>query len=329
MDYGELIERSWRLAWRHRLLWVLGLFVPGAGGSCSFNGGERLFEQVPPAESPETIPSGFERTFAQIGRWIEQNSGLAIGLALVLGLLALLSIALWFVAQGGMARATTALARRQPVTAGVAWAAGLHLFWRYVGLFLIQLGMTLVVVLAAAALIAAIVFLGAVTSDSVRLLMIISSILLGLALLVSAGAFLVLLSIAVVFAQRALVVDDLGPVAGLRAGAALVRTHLNDSVVIWLINLALSIGVAIAVTVAVLIVLLPFGAFGFALFVTEGASQTALLYTAAAAVVAFAIAWLLSAVANAFAWTYWTLAYLALTGRLTAEMEPVPPAALA
>jgi hypothetical protein len=29
MDYGALIRAAWQTTWRHRLLWVLGLFAGG------------------------------------------------------------------------------------------------------------------------------------------------------------------------------------------------------------------------------------------------------------------------------------------------------------
>lgn len=32
MNYSELVAEAWRLTWRHRFLWVLGLFAGGGLG---------------------------------------------------------------------------------------------------------------------------------------------------------------------------------------------------------------------------------------------------------------------------------------------------------
>jgi hypothetical protein len=39
MDYGALIREAWGTTWRHRFLWVLGLFAGGAVGVSAGGGG--------------------------------------------------------------------------------------------------------------------------------------------------------------------------------------------------------------------------------------------------------------------------------------------------
>ena len=323
MDLGNLIERAWRLTWRYHFLWVLGLFVPG-GGSCSLPGRDLLFEQVPPTVRPEGITPGFEDLFVQIGGWVAQNVGVSLTLVAVVGLLALLFLMLWFIAHGGMAWATVALAQGQSVTFGDAWRTGLRLVWRYVGLFLLQMGLTLAALAVGGALIGLFVAVAATVGDAARLLMTLSGVLLGLGAVVAIAGFLIALSIAVAFAQRAMVVEDVGPVTALRAGAALVQFDLAYSVVVWLIHLALNIALAIAVALAVVIVLLPFSALGFILILVLGVSPTSVSYAVAAGFIGVATAWFLGGIASAFSWNYWTLTYLALTGRLTARLQPLP-----
>ena len=38
LEYGALIRDAWQTTWRHRFLWILGLFAGGAVG-VSFGGG--------------------------------------------------------------------------------------------------------------------------------------------------------------------------------------------------------------------------------------------------------------------------------------------------
>jgi hypothetical protein len=324
MDYGNLIEHAWRLAWRRRFLWLLGLFVPGAGSSCNFNGSERLFEQVPPTEESYWVTYNVRLWFIQLGRWADANPQWVVGAAVGAAALLLLFLIVWVIAQGGMARATTALARGEPVTAGEAWRAGLRLFWRYAGLMLLQFLISLAA-LALAALPVGALIQATTASDSPRLLLATLLIVLGLLLVIALALFLISLSVVVAFAQRAVVVDGVGPIAALHTGLALARGRLIESAVIWVINLAVHIGIALATAVVVPALALPLGALGVWLLVALGVSETSIAVTILAFVVLLALTWFLGAVANAYSWMYWSLAYLELTGRQSVAMAVPAP----
>ena len=50
MDYGALVSRAWNLTWRHRFLWILGLFAGGGVSSCGSGaggGGEGRWGPIP------------------------------------------------------------------------------------------------------------------------------------------------------------------------------------------------------------------------------------------------------------------------------------------
>ena len=85
MDYGSLIQQSWRLTWRYRCLWVLGLFVPGFGASCSGgNGGGHLpdLTDALPADEADAPPAGDLAAISEmVSRWAEQNIGLLAAIA--------------------------------------------------------------------------------------------------------------------------------------------------------------------------------------------------------------------------------------------------------
>lgn len=323
MDYGRLIQRAWRLTWQYRFLWVLGLFVPGFGGSGgNVNVGNlgNLFDGG--ASGSGAGASDAARAAGEVGRWLERNVGLVIALV---GLVLLLALALWlvgFVAQGGMARATAALALGQPMTANAAWRAGVSLFWRYLGLGLLQLGIGLLLVLLLAGGVVLAVLLAMNARGGAQVLVIVVSVLIGLLLLLPLLAFLIGLSIVVAFAQRAMAVDDLGPARALAAGARRLRSRLAATAMTWLISAGLGIGVGIALVVAAILLLLPLGGVGFLLYANLGLSTGFIAY-AVGALLLIAVLWCLSGIANTYAWSYWTLAYLALTDRLTPRLEPV------
>jgi hypothetical protein len=327
MDYGSLIRRSWSLTWRHRFLWVLGLFATGgASGSCSTSvpsgGGGSPGGWAPGTDG---IPPELERAVVGLGTWIAQNLWL-IGLAMLgLVLLFLLFLVLSLIAQGATARATADLALGQPSSLGGAWRAGGRLFWRYLGLWLVLFGLGLAVLLVVgfAGLVVALLFgLGDGGSQAVLILV---AVLLGLLLLVVAIPVFIGLSVVVALAQRAIAVEDVGPLPALGAGLRLVRAQLGTSALAWLIQFGLSIAAGLALLLGLALFLVPLGLLGLVLYAAVGLSVELLVYAVVALLVLGIVGWLLSGVANAYFWSYWTLVYLRFTGRLSDRLEAVVP----
>ena len=255
MDHGALIQQAWRLTWRYRFLWVLGLFVPGATGSCSGGGGNA--SNIPdfdrPAGGATGLPSDLDRAGAQFGRWIEQNVGLIALVVLLIVLIALVLVVVSFIAQGGMARATAALAQGEPMTAGDAWRSGLGLFWRFVGLWLVQIGIGIAFVLAIGVIVLIFVALGAMTDGGGRAAVVVLGVLLGLALLVALIPLLIAYSIVLVYSQRAMAIEEVGPIDGLGHGVRLLRANFGASALTWLLMVGISIGIAIVVGIALIV----------------------------------------------------------------------------
>ena len=85
----------------------------------------------------------------------------------------------------------------------------------------------------------------------------------------------------------------------------------------------LSIGAGIAVFLVALVLVLPLGALGVAIFYATGAIVSIPLaaYAVVAVLVLLLAMWGVGGIANAFFWSYWTLIYLRLTGRLTDRLE--------
>jgi hypothetical protein len=324
MDYGALIQQAWRLTWRYRFLWVLGLFVPGATGSCSGGSGGNVnpgdFDQTPGRGGG--LPPDLDRAGAQFGRWIEQNLWVIVAAVGLILLIALALLIVSFIAQGGMARATAAVAQGEPMTAGEAWRSGLALFWRFVGLWLIQIGIGIAFLIGIGVVALIFVALGAATDGGGRAGVIALGVLLGLALLVALIPLLIAYSVVLVYAQRAMAIEGVGPFDGLGRGARLLRANLGASALTWLLMVGIGIAIAIGVTIALIILVLPLIGVGFGIYAASGFSTGLFTFAAVALLLVIAVAWLISGVANAYSWSYWTLAYLRLTGRLTPQLLP-------
>ena len=102
--------------------------------------------------------------------------------------------------------------------------------------------------------------------------------------------------IVVAFAQRAVAIEDEGPVAALGDGWRLFRGHVGASIVAWLVNLALSIGAGVAVAVAVGVVFAALGLLGLGLWALLGTNVATILYAALAGAAIVAAALLVAAI---------------------------------
>jgi hypothetical protein len=344
MNYGILIRQAWTITWRYRFLWLLGVLAGGAVGLPTFNSGggsgwradQREIEQI----NPSLAAGG--REFAT---WAAANAALLIALAaLGLGLMLVLLV-LSFIAQGGMAQATADLATGHASSLRRAWSAGTHLFWRYVGLWLLLAATAIVIAavvtavvaaaavaafalqapgvgLAIAAIAAAIVIVSFVsivlrvtrTTTAPRWLVALGATLFALPVLTVVVLVGLTLSIVVAFAQRAIAVENVGPIDALQSGWRLARTHVGDSLLTWLVNVGLALATGITFAVGALGALLLLGGVGAVVFAVAGFTAPTIAYIGLGGLVFFIGILTLAGIANAFFWTYWTLAYLRLSG---------------
>jgi hypothetical protein len=313
MEYSRLIQDAWAMTWRHRFLWLLGVFAGGVAGVGGGSGAQwrtdqRELEQI----SPE---AGAAAAVAQ--QWALENLGLLIGIGLAILLLGLVFVALSLIAQGGMARATADLATGQPITPGQAWAAGLHLVWRYLGLWvLLALAAIIVAVVVGAGIALLFGLADAMGTEAPRTeapRWLVFFIALGIPTL------LVALVVGIGVSMRAIAVEDVGPWAALGVGWTLLRQHLGTSLLVWLLGLVLGIAAGIGIGVGALVALAVLTPIGVAFWLAAGGFTAATIAYIAVALVAFlGVVLTLGGIANTFLWAYWTLAYLRLGG----EPEP-------
>ena len=315
MDYGSLVEVAWRITWRHRSLWVLGLFAGGSVGG--WNGGSG--GSGPPTWNGDTDDLGrlapeAGRVAEEVGRWLTANLGLVIAVVALLGLLGLVATIVSLIAQGGLSRATADLALGRPSSLGQAWRAGLRLFWRYAGLWLLLAAAGLAIAAIVIGLVVLVVLGGGpLERDLPAVALAIGAVLLGLPLVLVAFVVGIGVGIVVAYAQRAIALRELGPIEALLVGWRLLRANLGTSLVVWVLNLAISIAVGIGLAFGLLVVGGVLAIVGVVLWlIAGGPTALTIAYIAIAAVVLFAVLAVVAAASNTFFWTYWTLAYLRL-----------------
>jgi len=242
--------------------------------------------------------------------WATDHLALIVGVIAGLLLVGLVLSIVSLIAQGGLASATAELAGGRESSPGRAWRTGLHLFWRFAGLWLLLIAAALAIGTLVAAFVALVI--GLVTLTQNTALVVAPAVLVGLVLVVAGIAAGIVASIVVPFAQRAIAVRDIGPLAALRDGWQVLRARPGASLLVWLLNLALTFGVGLLVTIALVVALLILGIPAALLWSAFELSAPTMVYLSAAGLVVFALLLALAAVSNTFMWTYWTLAYLRL-----------------
>jgi len=308
MKYGQLIRDAWQITWQHPFLWVLGLFAGGtASMSLSGRGGGGG-----PAPSPvdgRPIP-GVDVGPDAIALWAADHAGLLVAVAALVVLVGLALLVVSLIAQGGLAGATADFARGRSSSLGRAWRTGLHLFWRYAGLWLLLVVAVALISVVIAAFVALVVGLTAVVQHAAWV--VVPAVLVSLMLVVAGIAAGVVASIVVPFAQRAIAVRDIGPLAALRDGWLVLRSHPGASLLVWLINLALTMVAGLVITMAMVAAVVALGIPAAALWAVFELTAPTITYLVVAGVAALGVLLAFISVVNTFFWSYWTLAYLRL-----------------
>ena len=308
MNYGDLIRDAFRISWRNKYLWFFGFFAGGVGssfggnvpsGAGNFNGGGS--EQ-----------SGTPGLAAQLGPGVFDNAALIVALVAVGVVILLLALALTLISQGALAENVAAIDRGEGRRFGSGWRAGLANVWRVLGYYVVYLLITLGLLVAIGVPIALLIAGTFAATDSVgaRVTVAVLAGLLGVLALI---LVFIPLSIVAQYALREIVVRRTGIFASFGGGYRIFRRSLGRSLLVWLINLLLGIGVTIAALIAL-------GIVGLVLFLPTILLAFAEMTTAAivagivAGVILLPIILVVSGATGTFFHSYWTLAYLRLTG---------------
>jgi len=327
MNYGDLIKDAFWLTLRNRYLWFFGFFAGGTsvGGNFSFpSGGSGGFDDDDfddfgePGQGdfggPSTAAPGFDP-----GQWIFDNLALILAIVALVALIALFFIVMSLISQGALAESVAAIDRGESRRFSSAFRAGVSNFWRVLGYYLLFILIALGLLLAIGvplALLAVGVFAGT-ESVGARILTVVLAGLVGIALLI---VVFIPLSIIGQFALREIVVRRERVVASIGSGYRLFRRNLGKSLLVWLIQLAVSIGVGIALLIVLLLV-----AFVLALpaiiLAVAGYTTAAIVAGIVAALILLPILLVAAGAFGTFGHSYWTLAYL----RLVALSEGATP----
>jgi hypothetical protein len=337
MDHLKILKRAWEITWRYRALWVFGVLLAlttsrgGGNGGAQYNiNGDNLAFwgrdfSIPQAPPPEIV--------AQI-----VGALIAVGVALACLILVLIvvSIVARYVAETALIRMVDdheETGEKRKVGQGIrmgwsraAWRLflidlliGLPVALAFILLFLLALAPLLLWTTKSTAAGA----VGTVATIGLVVLFVLLAIVVG-----------VVLTLLMRFFHRACVLEELGVVEAIRRGYRMVREHLRDVAIMWLIMVGIGLGLAVAMIVVV-ILLVALGAVlgGLPALLVGGLSSLALKGAAPwilAAAVGLPIFLLvvvlpslfLGGVIEVFKSSVWTLTYREVRALESVEPEP-------
>jgi hypothetical protein len=309
MNYGDLIRDAFRITLHNRYLWFFGFFAGGTGtnfvGNVPSGGGNFNFDDFQRSSAGLT---------AQVGQGLSETV-LIFGIVVVVLLIALFFIILAIISQGALADSVAAIDRGEGRRFGTTFRSGLNNFWRVLGyiivFFLVALGLLVVIAIPVALLIGG--TFAATQSTGVRVSVAVMVGIMAILLLILVFVPLYIIS---QYALRDIVVRRERVLGSVGSGYGLFRHNIGRSLLLWLIQLGLSIGIGIAFILLLLIV-------GLILFIPTialaiaGYSTAAIIAGVIAGLILLPLLLVATGAIGTFSHAYWTLAYLRLTPEAT------------
>lgn len=324
MTFTELITQAFRIWWRHKSLWVIGVVLALCGRGAygfSVNYQQRFTERIPSGdiESPTDL---FEQVFPA---WLLQNLIPIIACVVVLSLLFWLIgglLAAW--AHAAITHMAAAADADEPIGLGAAFGRGRPLMLRLFGLELVLalpgFGLSLVV-LGIGAFFAVQLFRNLTESnDPSAAFGFIGLMFCLVPLILLIGLLSGLLGLLGRVAMRACVLEDLGVFAGIGRAWRLARRNFGYLLLIWLMLIALATVFGLVAGLPALALLLITGP---SFFDAEFSAATA-LGLAALAGYGLVVGVLMGGALTALNETIWTLAFRWFVARSDAAPNPAP-----
>ncbi len=243
MDYGKIIRDSFAVSWRHKSLWILGIFA-GFGGGFNTQFDKRDIQAL--QGGPMSNPFGsMGETPAEV--W-HAFAPYLIGIAIF----GLFFIAMHCIATPGLIDAVNRITRGGKYSLTESFSSGFDFFWRTLGM-MILFGFAVVVTIVALVVILAVSFKASTFLGVITLLFALP---LGLVLLYAAATINSL-------ALRAMVARNVSIGDAVAEGYSLLRTHLGKTIVMFLIIFGLAIALGIATLIVSALIMAPIGLFAY------------------------------------------------------------------
>lgn len=234
IDFGSIIQKSFQVAWRHKTLWIFGLFAGGIEGG-NFEWMEDLDRQ------PTDINFAYDLFDYMDWSYDLMPPKLAVlgGVLVWLLAFALLFFICYLIAQPAMIDGVNRVTRGGQYTFGSSFSRGTDFFWRFFGITLIE-------IFAALAAVFVVVVLAIVLTPFSLLLTVPATLI-----------FIFFTFHTFALAEVAMVARDNQIGDAIAEGWGLVKSNLGSCFLMTLILIGLTIAFMIVIGMAALILYLP------------------------------------------------------------------------
>lgn len=305
INLGQILSRSWQIIWKHKVLWIFGIFA----GFANSNGGSNSNSSSTNNGDSPSLPGGAERIAEQAAEFFQQYMLIIIAVCVVLVLLSFAFYALGMIGRIGILKGVYKVENgASSLMFAELWSESMPYFWRFFGMnFLVGLAVLVV-------LLPLIVFAVATAG-------------IGLACLLPVICLLVpvmwAVNIVLEQGQAAIVAEDLTMLDGFKRGWALAKSDIGGMIVL---SLVLGIGggiigfiFALPVVIAMLPLVISMASVDFTNF-SGNLPPTAWISIVCCGLYT-PVLLVLSGVLTAYVKTAWALTYLQLAK--PAEYTPV------
>jgi hypothetical protein len=316
MDFGEVLQKTWRIIWKHKVLWLFGILAGcGSAGNSGGSGSGYRFNSGG-GGGGGNLPEGWNYFFQQVQRTLENiPAWVWVLVAAAVFALFILLIFINTIGRIGLIRgASQADEGAATLTFGELFNGSLPYFWR---VFLLNLLIGLAFLVAALILIVPFILL-TVGTLGIALICLIPLI----CLLVPIGW---VINVIIEQANIALVVENLGILAAIQRGWDVVRRNLGAIVVMALILFIGGAVVGFVIALPLVFLLIP-PLLGLA--VGNNSLGTGVIVSVVLFLIYLPIVLVLGGILRSFITTAWTLTFRRLAARALMTpppFTPVPP----
>jgi len=245
MDYGKIIETGFSQAWKHKTLWIFGLFVSGGSGlflrfRSDFWPGRGDFSHV------------LKRGLWPDISFLDINPLIIFFLAVVVLFLVCILFCLAVISIGALIDAARCLKENREYRFGSSLKAGLKKFWSL-------LGITILTLIIGGAAVIILVLMG-VAAFVIHIVLGFLSLVFLIPLLMAA---IFVMTITAALAERIIVIENKPVFDSIEESFALWKKRFGSSLLYALIYLGISIAVGLCALVIFIMILTPFIAIGF------------------------------------------------------------------
>ena len=305
-NFGEVLTRAWQIIWKHKVLWIFGIFAGCSRGSGNFRGNTGGGGGGP---GQPNFPPEVMRVF----EFIQQNLTMIIVVGCILVLLIwAITIFLSTIGKVGLIQGTfQAEGGAERLIFGQLFSESTPYFWRIFALSLIVAIPVLVILVALIATGVAFAISASNGNDAARVGVFgILPLLIGCFCLLVPVMFVV--GMIIRQAENAIVLEDLRVLPAISRGWDVFRANLGPIILMAIILAVIGVIVGIIVALPVLVIVVP-AAITFA--VGKAQDWTPMIFAGVCLCLYIPIAWVLNGIITAYTESAWTLTYMRLTAK--------------